>query len=180
MKITIIDGASLDYKHQNYTNDLALELASQGHIVNLIKASQKKINFCNGCWSCWWATPGKCPQKDDMPEIYTSYLKSDLVLHLSPLKMGFISAKLKTINDRSIPLVHPYITLVNGECHHVKRYDTYPGFGLIVDDENCDSEDIKITQDLYNRMALNLKSELKLFTTTHQSMEDICNELNNI
>ena len=48
-----------------------------------------------------------------------------------PHSKSFISAKLKTVNDRSIPLVHPYIEIVNDECHHIKRYDEYPKLARI-------------------------------------------------
>lgn len=177
MKITLIDASDKHYSPKNYTQELASALESKGHKVKLIKTSQKQINYCNGCWSCWWKTPGECPQKDDMSEIYRSYLSSDLVVHFTPLSMGFINSTLKTINDRSIPLVHPYITIVNNECHHQKRYEKYPAFGLIVDSCDADEEDLEITRNLYDRFTLNLKSELKFFANTHQNIEEISHEI---
>ncbi|MDA3928082.1 MAG: NAD(P)H-dependent oxidoreductase [Prolixibacteraceae bacterium] len=180
MKITLVDGSLKNYDKPNYTKTLCKELQQQGHEVNLIVLENKQINYCNGCWSCWWKTPGICPQKDDMHEIYKSYMKSDMVLHFSSLDMGFVSSKLKTINDRTIPLVHPYMTIVNGECHHKKRYDKYPYLGLIVDPKKDNNEDLEITRDLYSRMALNFKTELKLYTTIQKSTEDICNEISSI
>lgn len=179
MKITIVDGSLSNYKKPNYTKELASELDKQGHQVILMKASEKKINFCNGCWSCWWKTPGECPQKDDMAEFYTNYMKSDLVLHFSPMEMGFISSKLKTINDRTIPLIHPYMSMINGECHHTKRYETYPKLGLIVDRQDADEEDLKITEDLYKRMSINLMTELSIFST-NENLTQTSNEISNI
>ena len=44
-----------------------------------------------------------------------------------------------------IPLLHPYIELVKGECHHKKRYSKYPKLALILDrdhDPETDDEDI--------------------------------------
>jgi multimeric flavodoxin WrbA len=180
MKITLVDGSMPDYPHQHYSSLLAAELIDKGHQVNLLKASHKKINYCTGCWSCWWKTPGECMHKDDMPEFYRSYLQSDLVLHFSPLKMGFISSLLKTVNDRSITLVHPYMAIVNNEMHHRKRYENYPFFGLIVDPMDADNEDLQITKDLYARLALNLKTELRIFTTNQKSMEELTNEISHI
>jgi len=165
MKITFIDGSESDYPKPEFAMQFATKLREKGHQVDFFKIANMKINFCNGCWSCWWKTPGECPQKDDMPEIYRSYLKSDLVLHFSPLSVGFISSKLKTINDRSVPLVHPYIQIVNGECHHQPRYEKYPAFGVIVDPVDSDSEDVSIVKELYERLTLNLKSQLKIFKT---------------
>jgi multimeric flavodoxin WrbA len=180
MKITIIDGSPAFYSNQDYTLELATKLIEKGHQVFLIKASKMKINFCQGCWSCWWKTPGVCPQKDDMEEIYRSYMKSDIVIHFSPLMAGFISSSLKTINDRSVPLVLPYVTIVQDECHHKSRYEKYPFFGLILDYNESDDEDVNITRKLYERLTLNLKTDLKIFETTNRPMEEIANEISNI
>lgn len=180
MKITIVDGSSDSYSNKEFTLHLAEGLIDAGHRVKLLKANKMKINYCQGCWSCWWKTPGECPQKDDMHEFYKSYLDSDLVVHFSPLSMGFISSRLKTINDRTIPLVHPYIQIVNKECHHQKRYKKYPWLALIVDQMDGDTEDLKITKDLYTRLAINLKSELKVFSTTLKSKEKLIDELSHI
>ena len=180
MNITIVDGSPSDYKNPDYTTDLTRELIGQGHKVKLFKTIEQNINYCTGCWTCWWKTPGECMHNDDMPLVLRSYLKSDLVLHFSPLEMGFISSKLKTVNDRTVPIVHPYVTLVNGESHHLKRYEKYPLLGLIVDSSQADEEDLKITQDLYSRMALNLKTELKLFTTTQKTMEELTDAISHI
>ena len=180
MKITIVDGSSDNYTNKDYLVDLAESLIDAGHHVRLFKADKMKINYCIGCWSCWWKTPGECSQKDDMPEVYSSYIDSDLVIHFSPILAGFISSRLKTVNDRSIALVHPYITLVNKECHHIKRYEKYPGLALIVDPMNSDEEDLAITKDLYQRMAINLKTELKFFETTNKNKEELIHEISHI
>jgi multimeric flavodoxin WrbA len=180
MKITLIDGSPESYTNKEFSLELASDLVDSGHKVNLFKTSKMKINYCQGCWSCWWKTPGECPQHDDMIEIYKSYTDSDLVIHFSPISAGFISSRLKTVNDRSVPLVHPYITIVNNECHHLGRYEKYPAMALIVDPMNADEEDLTITNDLYKRLAINLKSELKLFSTTLKSKEELINEINNI
>ncbi|MBN1926766.1 MAG: flavodoxin family protein, partial [Prolixibacteraceae bacterium] len=136
--------------------------------------------FCQGCWNCWWKNPGECSLKDDMPNIYRSYMDSDLVLHYSPMIAGFISSRLKTINDRSVPLVHPYVTLVNNECHHKKRYMKYPLMGLIVERCDSDDEELEIARDMYSRLALNLKSKLSFFATTEKSQEEIIDEISNL
>lgn len=180
MKITLVDGSTDSYSKKEFTIQLAEGLIEAGHKVNLLKAKKLKINYCQGCWSCWYKTPGECPQKDDMTEYYNKFLDSDLVIHFSPLSMGFISSKLKTINDRTVPLVHPYIQIVNNECHHQKRYEKYPFMGLIVDPMDSDSEDLTITKNLYSRMALNLKSELKLFSTTKKSKEELIDAISHI
>jgi multimeric flavodoxin WrbA len=180
MKITIIDGSPDNYTNNGFSVELASDLIESGHKVALFKTATMKINYCQGCWSCWWKTPGECPQKDDMIDVYKNYTDSDLVIHFSPMVAGFISSQLKTVNDRSVPLVHPYIRIVNKECHHLGRYEKYPAMALIVDPANADEEDLSITKELYQRLAINLKSELKLFTTTQKSKEELIDEINHI
>lgn len=180
MKITFIDGSPAEYPNQDYTVELATRLIERGHQVKMFKTNSLKVNFCQGCWNCWLKTPGACPQKDDMAEITKSYIESDLVLHFSPLVAGFISSQLKTVNDRSVSLVLPYVTIVNDECHHKSRYDKYPLFGLVVDDQKSDKEDVAITKSLYERLTLNLKTELKVFSTIQKPMEEIVDEISNI
>lgn len=177
MKITLVDGSLLHETDQQFTTNLAIELSKQGHQIYLFRLAEKHVKYCNGCWTCWWKTPGICVHHDDMPELLRNYLQSDLVLHYSPLAMGFISSQLKTVNDRSIPLVHPYGELVQGECHHRARYDTYPLLGLIVDPQNDDKEDLQITKILYERMALNLKTRIALFSTSLRPLDDLVYEI---
>ncbi|HPR33319.1 MAG TPA: NAD(P)H-dependent oxidoreductase [Prolixibacteraceae bacterium] len=180
MKITFVDGSPESDQKTGYPGDLVSTLQRAGHPVHLFEAEKMNIHYCTGCWSCWWKTPGCCAFRDDMEGLYKSYLSSDLVLHFSPISMGFVSSRLKTINDRSIPLVHPYTTLVENECHHKRRYDRYPMFGLIVDPRGADSEELDITRNLYARMALNLKSELKFFFTTEQKQEELIDEISRL
>ncbi len=179
MIITIVDG-SPDGNHNTYPGGLAELLKKKGHDVSLFEARKLDINYCTGCWNCWWKTPGICTHKDDMPQLYISYLKSDLVIHYTPIVAGFVSSKLKTVNDRTIPLVHPYLAMVNNESHHRKRYSRYPKFGLIVDRNGADNEDLEITRDLYSRLTINLRTKLSFFATTEKTQEEIIDEINRI
>jgi hypothetical protein len=69
---------------------------------------------------------------------------------------------------------------VNNECHHKKRYEKYPDLALIVDPMGSDDEEINITKDLYSRMAINLKSDLKLFSNTNKTKEELIDEISHI
>ena len=82
------------------------------------------------------------------------------------------------MQDKMIPLVHPYIELVNNECHHVKRYDRYPKLGLIFAKEpETDSEDIRIVTDIYKRLALNMKSELIFSRSIEEPIDNLIHEI---
>ena len=139
------------------------------------------INYCCGCWSCWVKTPGKCIQKDEMPKLLQSIIHSDLTIFVSPVLMGFVSANIKKINDKMIPLVHPYIDIFNGECHHIRRYDRYPKLGLILLDKQAQSKDShEIITAIYRRLAINMKTELAFSILTGGTMEEVDHALNHI
>src|ERR1035437_3288965 len=104
----------------------------QGHEVTRIDLRDLDIKFCTGCWSCWWATPGKCVFRDHMLQIYPEMVAAELIIWASPLILGHVSALTKTAQDRFIPLAHPYIEVVDGECHHRKRYEHNANVGLFV------------------------------------------------
>jgi multimeric flavodoxin WrbA len=137
---------------------LASEL-SVGNKVHLFNLASMNLHYCTGCWSCWWKTPGECAIKDDGEQIFRAVINSDFIIFASPLVTGFTSAILKKIQDRLIVLLHPYLEIINGESHHMKRYDKYPEFGVIIDkEEDTDDEDIKIIKDIYDRLAINFHS----------------------
>lgn len=149
----------------------------QGHEASRIDLRDLNIKFCSGCWSCWWATPGRCVVKDDMVQIYPEMVRADLIIWASPLVLGNVSALTKTAQDRFIPLAHPYIELVDGECHHRKRYEHNAKVGLLIAPTAEDtSEDIRLVRQLYERFSKNTRSSLSLFATTQTPVEEAINE----
>lgn len=133
MKITILNG---DMKQDENDFSRYLEKLAEGfrenHSIYLYPLNKMNLHYCTGCWDCWWKTPGRCTINDGAEKIFKSVINSDFVIFASPLMAGFTSSSLKKITDRLIVLLHPYIKLKNGECHHKKRYDKYPDFGLIL------------------------------------------------
>ncbi len=104
-----------------------------------------------------------------------------MVIYASPMSMGFYSSLLKRFHDRTIPLVHPYIEIIGGECHHKKRYPNYPKLGFIFDSEDSTSHEINVVKEITNRVALNFHSEVKLFCLlTQLSEKEAFNEISNI
>ena len=91
------------------------------------------IRFCTGCWTCWWKTPGRCVFPDDMERVLPGMTAAELVIIATPTTFGMPAAEMKKTLDRTIPLIHPYIELVGGECHHRKRYARYPKLALWAD-----------------------------------------------
>ncbi len=136
------------------------------NIQSLYKEPLKVVNFekdsissCIGCWSCWLKTPGKCVMNDKMTEIYSDYVNSDTVILLMDTAQGFINYQAKAFLDRTIPHYHPYIELVNGECHHFARYDSYPDMVFYFNTEGLNNEEEQVIEDYLYRTAFHFKSK---------------------
>jgi multimeric flavodoxin WrbA len=168
-KVIIINGdPKKSSLFSNYLTEIQCLLNKKDFEVTLVNLSEKNIKQCIGCWDCWWKTPGLCRFNDDAPEILKQTIQSDLVIYASPLIMGMYSALLKKLHDRTIPLVHPYIEIIEGECHHRKRYPRYPKMGILLDKRNETPEAIEINREIFQRISLNFHSEVKFFNLINE------------
>jgi len=148
-------------------------LSKRGHEARELRLRDLAIKPCLGCWSCWWATPGICVHKDGIEEVLRATIGADLLFWGVPLVLGAQSALIKHCQDRMIPLVHPYITLVDGESHHRARYAHYPRQALaLAPGPGDESEDLELTASLFSRFALNMKSGVDYWTTTATGPEE--------
>src|SRR6056297_927609 len=86
----------------------------------------EEIRPCIGCWSCWLKTPGECVFNDVMTKVYADYVNSSRVVLLFDTNQGFVNYQMKAFFDRTIPHYHPYIEIVDRECHHLARYNENP------------------------------------------------------
>ncbi len=176
MNIIILNGNPDPGKKDldRYIKTLGKELEARGHSFQSFPLREMDIRYCLGCWTCWLNTPGRCVHRDDMETVYKAVMAADLVLFASPVIMGFMSALLKRANERLIPLIHPYVVLAEGECHHLGRYDRYPGIGLLLHKgPDTDDEDIAIIADIYRREAINFKTTFRCRFLTDQSVKEV-------
>ena len=161
-----------------YLQHLSGALGARGHSAEELVLRDLEIRSCQGCFGCWLKTPGECVLADDGARVCRAVLRSNLLVLASPLIMGFVSARLKLCLDRLIPIIHPYITLVRGECHHRARYDRYPQIALLTaPEEGGAPEDLEITAAIVASTALNMKSRLALVKTTEDDAEEAADEL---
>ncbi|MEA1884044.1 MAG: NAD(P)H-dependent oxidoreductase [Thermotogota bacterium] len=173
MKLTLING-SLKEQHGNFDKQLeqfktSLSQSSEKENLDYYNLKLMDIKQCIGCFQCWTKTPGKCAIKDDAEEILISVINSDLVIFASPLVMGMTTGLMKRSNDRLIPLIHPYFSIVKGEIHHRKRYDRYPKIAVIYEPTSEDTqEDIALCKEIYQRLAINFKTSLQFFKTIQE------------
>jgi multimeric flavodoxin WrbA len=179
MQITIINGnpGGQNKAFDKYLTEYQNRLSAAGHTVRIFLLRDMKLGFCTGCFKCWHTTPGICSMDDDIKQIHQSAANADLVVWASPLIKGFLSSMLKKVQERMIPLLHPYVEIVCGEIHHSKRYGHYPVHGVIVEKEaDTDSEEMLITQMIQERYALNFRSKLNFFLSTETPVYEVVSE----
>lgn len=85
------------------------------HVYNL------KVNPCQGCFSCWKNTPGKCVHKDDVEEILALVAESDILILATPVYVDGMTGPLKTLLDRFIPLLKGRVELRDDHMRHLIR-----------------------------------------------------------
>jgi multimeric flavodoxin WrbA len=127
--------------------------------LKAIRLGEQSITACIGCWNCWVKTPGQCVLKDEMAASYADYVNSDTVILLMDTAQGFISHLSKAFIDRTIPHYHPYIEIVNGECHHAARYKCYPDLVFYYDTEGVTNQEEQVIEDYLYRTAYHFKSK---------------------
>lgn len=90
------------------------------------------INYCTGCLTCWFKTPGKCAFNDDMNNLKTEIEEADLVILASPVYINGFSAPVKTVLERCFPMLDPLIISDSeGHCHH-ERFNPKDQMAVLV------------------------------------------------
>jgi hypothetical protein len=182
MKITLLNGTPTE-NHKDfdqYLGELQNCLQQKGHPTQLLRLRDLTARYCTGCWSCWVKTPGLCIFEDDSRQVCQAVIQSDFVLFASPVLMGYLSAVLKKFMDKLIPLIHPYITVDQGEAHHRARYAPcqYPLGGLLLEKSpGSDDEDIEIITAIHERTMLNLKSSNKFTLLTDKPVQEVAHAI---
>lgn len=81
------------------------------------------IKGCLGCFNCWIKTPGKCIIQDSYTEMPKYIIEGSTFVIITEIKYGCYSSYVKNVIDRSIGILLPFFQTVNGELHHLPRYD---------------------------------------------------------
>lgn len=124
--------------------------------VELVTLRERAIAMCTGCFGCWTRTPGECVIKDDARYVLRSYVGSDFVVNVAPVTFGGYSSLLKTMLDRSIPVLDPRFAIVGGEVHHRLRYRRYPKTIVLGTLPSPDPEAERLFANLVARNGLNM------------------------
>ena len=109
-----------------------------------------------------------------MSELYSDYVNSHTLILLMDTAQGFINHQAKAFFDRSIPHHHPYIELVDGECHHVARYERYPDMVFHFDTTDLTNKEEQVIEDYLYRTAYHFRSK------AYRIVKDDCLELHQL
>jgi hypothetical protein len=79
------------------------------------------VGFCRGCYTCWFVTPGICCQRDDMDAVLKKYCGCDYVVFATPLYHFGMTAILKRLLERTLPIADPHMKEYNDRHGHPLR-----------------------------------------------------------
>jgi hypothetical protein len=109
--------------------------ATQGASSETLYATDLEIRDCLGCFACWTKTPGVCVHKDDMPRVLEKILASDLTIWATPLYHYGMTARLKRILERTLPLAKPWFVRKGDHYTHPPRYPEHTTRNFLL--SNC-------------------------------------------
>lgn len=88
---------------------LAGGMSKAGAEIVSINICALKITPCRACLNCMHKNPGVCVLHDDMEIIYRALKQSDIVIFGSPVYLDGITAQLKTVIDRLVCCMEPFL-----------------------------------------------------------------------
>lgn len=128
MKVLAINSSPRAGKGRSKTELLLKSLVEgmrqAGAQVEVVNLKEKKVRFCQGCFTCWTKTPGQCILKDDMSqELYPKWLEADLAIYATPLYHFSLNAHMKAFVERTLPFLEPFFERgEGGAIHHPLRH----------------------------------------------------------
>ncbi|MBU7014900.1 MAG: flavodoxin family protein [Theionarchaea archaeon] len=90
------------------------------------------IKPCMGCFRCWFETPGRCFQNDDVKALLEKIAASDIVVLASPVYVDGMNGVMKMLIDRMIPLIDPFFVVRDDHCRHLPREHVVQGKIVLV------------------------------------------------
>lgn len=134
MKILVLNGSPKNKSDTMIlTNAFLKGLQKTGsHEIHVIDVIKKNIAPCKGCFGCWQTGNGQCVIDDDQNEILRLYPEMDLIIWSFPLYCYGMPGHLKSVLDRTIPLIQKKMEVVDGVTRHVAGVDFSKIHGVVI------------------------------------------------
>lgn len=92
--------------------------AQGGATVETLYVRDLCVKPCMACMSCWFRTPKKCAQEDDMGMVLEKVRKADALVLATPVYVDGMVGAMKVLLDRMIPLVMPEMEIRDDHMRH--------------------------------------------------------------
>ncbi|UCH56811.1 MAG: flavodoxin family protein [Candidatus Bathyarchaeota archaeon] len=107
------------------------------------------INGCLGCFGCWWKTPGRCVQRDDMDWILPGINESDILVLGTPIYSRNTTHYLQRLVERTFLNTLPEMYIEDGTTRHPRRTKRMPRIVLAATCGFPDLVNFDIVRGLY-------------------------------
>ncbi|MEW6032794.1 MAG: flavodoxin family protein [Bacillota bacterium] len=123
MRVLVLNGSPRGEKSNTHAilTPFIEGLREAGAEVETLVVRDLDIGFCQGCFACWFRTPGECRQKDDMALVLEKAYASDFVVFATPLYHFGMTALLKRLLERTLPMVDPRLVKYGDRYGHPLR-----------------------------------------------------------
>jgi multimeric flavodoxin WrbA len=137
MKVVVINGSPKGDKGNTalILTPFIEGMEEAGAEVRIFYPAKMNIKPCQGEYNCWFKTPGKCFQDDDMQEFLSELIGTEILVLATPLYVDGMTGLLKNMLDRLIPFADPIIEFRDGHCRHPGRANVKNGKLVLV--SNC-------------------------------------------
>ncbi|MCL2375849.1 MAG: flavodoxin family protein [Defluviitaleaceae bacterium] len=123
MKVLVVNGSPKGEKSATIHLTRAFLEGAGWTDAEVIDISKSNVKGCNGCYSCWEKTPGKCVINDDMTGFLPKLIEADVVITSFPLYGCFFPGQLKCFMDRMLPIALPFMDKDAENGGHPLRHD---------------------------------------------------------
>jgi multimeric flavodoxin WrbA len=161
--LLLYDETSQDFEGVNLAEQVKNSIQDAGFTVKSRKIISSEFKPCTGCLGCWVKTPGLCVLPgDEANQINSDMVNAELLVVLTLILYGGYSIDIKKYLDRMIPNISPFFTVISGETHHQKRYNSYPSFVGIGYNSNISTSEQSTFETLIRRNSINFHAPKSL------------------
>lgn len=155
---------------------------SAANDIKVYEITDKLIKPCVGCLQCWYNTPGKCQVKDLSSELNQSFIYDDVVVIITKISFGGYSSAMKSVIDRGIAMVLPFLKNTEGENHHARRYKQKAKQIVIAYGFDMTNEDKEIFKKIIKANSLNYDIDMAdlYFASSEKEFDNIMKKIEKV